>query len=97
MIALDKDRNRVIVGTEEETHSTMLSASDAVYVGADHFDEGKTYQVKIRSTSPGADAEVMATADGFDMKFFSYVKGAAPGQSAVVYDGDTVIASGFIR
>ena len=47
--------------------------------------------------SPGADAEVMATADGFDMKFFSYVKGAAPGQSAVVYDGDTVIASGFIR
>ena len=97
VIALDKDRNRVIVGTEEETHSTMLSASDAVYVGADHFDEGKTYQVKIRSTSPGADAEVMATADGFDMKFFSYVKGAAPGQSAVVYDGDTVIASGFIR
>lgn len=97
VIALDKDRNRVIVGTEEETHSTVLSASDAVYVGADHFDEGKTYQVKIRSTSPGADAEVMATADGFDMKFFSYVKGAAPGQSAVVYDGDTVIASGFIR
>ena len=34
--------------------------------------------------------------DGFRVSFLSYVKGLAPGQSAVVYDGDAVVASGII-
>ena len=97
VIAIDKDSNRVVVGTESETHSSCISASDPVYVSEAGFEPGRVYQVKIRSTSPGADAEITASADGFDMRFFSYVKGAAPGQSAVVYDGDAVIASGYIR
>ena len=36
------------------------------------------------------------TENGFRVSFLSFVKGAAPGQSAVVYDDDTVVASGII-
>ena len=73
-----------------------IDAVDPVFSSSDHFEEGKVYQVKIRSTAPGADAYVHSTPDGFSVDFISYVKGAAPGQSAVVYDGERVIASGFI-
>ena len=96
VISIDKDSNRVIVGTEAETHATIIAARDPVYALDSGFEEGKVYQVKIRSTSPGADAIASVTPDGFSLKFFSYVKGAAPGQSAVVYDGDAVVASGYI-
>ena len=96
VIDIDPERNAVIVGTEAMTHIDRLSAVSPVFISDDHFDDGKVYQVKIRSTAAGADSYVHSTPDGFSVEFLSYVKGAAPGQSAVVYDGDRVIASGFI-
>ena len=96
VIDIDPERNTVIVGTEDMTHISGIDAVDPVFSSSDHFEEGKVYQVKIRSTAPGADAYVHSTPDGFSVDFISYVKGAAPGQSAVVYDGERVIASGFI-
>ena len=96
VIDIDPDSNTVIVGTEDMTHISRIDAVDPVFVGSDHFEEGKIYQVKIRSTSSGADAYVHSSPSGFSAEFLSYVKGAAPGQSAVVYDGDAVVASGFI-
>ena len=96
VIALDSENNRVIVGTEEYTHSTVVKAENVNFVSDDSFDPDKIYTVKIRSASPGAEARVKSTDDGFEVHFLSYVKGAAPGQSAVVYDGDRVVASAFI-
>ncbi len=96
VISIDKDTNTITVGTEKETHSTLLRAEDTVFVSEDHFDPDRVYQVKIRSTSSGADAQIRETSNGFEALFRSYVKGVAPGQSAVVYDGDRVIASGII-
>ena len=96
VIDTDPERNAVIVGTEDMTHKTRIDAVDPVFPGGVSFEEGKIYQVKIRSTASGADAYVRSTPSGFSAEFLSYVKGAAPGQSAVVYDGDMVVASGFI-
>ena len=44
----------------------------------------------------GTPAHVEASAEGFNVHFSRPVRGIAPGQSAVVYDGDAVVASGFI-
>ena len=96
VIDIDPALNRVIVGTEQSTHIKSVRTEDSVFISDDDFTEGKVYQVKIRSTSPGAEAYVRRTDSGFEVDFLSYVKGAAPGQSAVVYDGERVIASGYI-
>ena len=54
--------------------------------------------VKIRSNGdpvPGAEAEVLP--DGaFRAEIPSGLSGVAPGQSAVLYDGDAVLCGGFI-
>ena len=97
VVRIDSANNRVIVGVEKDTHSSHIICSDAVFGGYDDFDDTKIYQVKIRSTSPGLDARVRRTDDGFELEFIDYAKGAAPGQSAVVYDGDMVVASGIIE
>ena len=97
VVRIDSENNRVIVGVEKDTHSSHIICSDAVFGGYDDFDETKIYQVKIRSTSPGLDARVRMAGDGFELEFIDYAKGAAPGQSAVVYDGDMVVASGIIE
>ena len=97
VIGLDAEHNRVIAGTEPSTHSSHLKASDPVFVSASGFDPGRIYTVKIRSASEGVPAYVEPGEDGFSVSFIGSVRGAAPGQSAVVYDGDAVIASGVIE
>ena len=89
------EENKVVVATAAESMFSSLSARSAVYVSSDHFDD-RIYTVKIRSMDRGTPAHVRETADGFSVDFSSPVRGVAPGQSAVVYDGDLVIASGVI-
>ena len=81
----DPEKNRVVVGTEESTHSTIIHCGNAVYGAFEDFDSGKVYQVKVRSMAPGLDATAEKTADGFDVKLKTF------------YDGDAVIASGVIE
>ena len=97
VVALDSKRNEVIVGTEKATRETKVVALNANWVGEEDFQKDKVYKAKIRSTSPGLDAYAVKTADGFELEFISPVKAATPGQSAVVYDGERVIASGVIE
>lgn len=96
VVALDPMKNRVIVGTEPSTRSTVVTASQVIYGSVDEFDEDRTYMVKIRSMAVPAEAHVKSVNDGFTVSFLSFVRGVAPGQSAVVYDGDAVAASGII-
>ena len=96
VIALDREKNQVIVGTEPSTHSSVIMAENAVFGAVDDFDENKIYAVKIRSMAKPEEAHLKRTETGFEASFLGYVKGAAPGQSAVVYDGDAVVASGII-
>lgn len=97
VIGLDSVNNRVIVGFDEETHQETVRVSNVNWVSRTHFEDDKVYSVKIRSASPGEAAHVHETPDGFEVKFLSYVKAATAGQSAVVYDGDIVVAGGIIE
>ena len=96
VVALDPESNSVIVGTEGQTHSRGVRAVDAVYGAEEDFGDG-AYHVKIRSASRPERAHLRRTEDGFEAVFDGFVKGAAAGQSAVVYDDDgNVVASGII-
>lgn len=97
VLALDSEKNEVVVGFEEETHQKRLVATNLNYVSSDHFEKGKEYGVKIRSASRAISASIEETDTGCVVNFFSDVKAAAAGQSCVIYDGEKVVAGGIIE
>lgn len=54
------------------------------------------YVTKIRYKDAGHQSIVKSTGDHLEIDFIGPVKGIAPGQSAVVYDGDDVVCGGIL-
>ena len=52
--------------------------------------------MKWRYRSPAAPAGVEETAGGFALRLDEPAYGVAPGQAAVLYDGDVVVGAGFV-
>ena len=77
VVALDAERNRVIVGFKDDAVRYDLELTDTVGV------IDKSLPVKVRSAG-----EPKYLKDG--------ISGIAPGQSAVLYDGDVVVGGGII-
>jgi tRNA-specific 2-thiouridylase len=53
-------------------------------------------EAKLRYRSPAVAASVTPTAEGFELELDEPAYGVAPGQVAVLYDGDAVVGSGVI-
>jgi tRNA-specific 2-thiouridylase len=51
---------------------------------------------KLRYRSPSVAATVDATARGFRLTLEEPAHGVAPGQTAVLYDGDAVVGAGTV-
>ena len=52
---------------------------------------------KIRYKDKGALSNLYTYENGIKVRFYDNVKGIAPGQSAVFYEGDDVVAGGIIQ
>ncbi len=52
---------------------------------------------KIRYKDKGALSTLHKYENGINVRFYQEVKGIAPGQSAVFYEGDDVIGGGVIQ
>lgn len=97
VLSVDPDTNRVYVGVESDTYSTKAIVGDISFLGESSFSD-KVYGVKIRSVSPQKMARVRMLDEGkAEILFEEKAKAVAPGQSAVIYDGDRVIASSIIE
>ena len=90
------ESNTVVVSVASGSTFSSLNALDVVFVSEDYFDD-RPYTLRVRSTDKGTESHINPTDDGFSAVLSSPVRGIAPGQSAVVYDGDKVIASGIIN
>jgi tRNA-specific 2-thiouridylase len=97
VLKIDSDNNRVVVGTIDEL------ATKIAYIGGMNFMKGdldsiigKDFLVKVRSLDKGTPARISLDPTPH-IVFLGDVKGGiAPGQSAVVYDGNDVVCAGFI-
>ena len=58
--------------------------------------EGIETVTQIRYNDRGALSRLSNKGDKVDVQFYANVKGVAPGQSAVFYEGDDVIGGGII-
>jgi tRNA-uridine 2-sulfurtransferase len=95
VIGLDAARNRVTVGAAGETLKKHLVLRDFNWLG-DPGVRSLTALVQIRSRHEPASAEVVLGNGGAEVRFADPVSSPAPGQAAVLYDGDRVLGGGWI-
>ncbi len=95
VVGRDLDAGTVTLGDEKDLLSPSLTAAAPVYWRPLHA--GEALQVKVRYEARGHEAEVReATAERLHVVFREPVRAVAPGQLAVAYDGDFVVAAGEI-
>ena len=93
VVALDAEKNRVIVGFRESAVRREFKMVDRVGFLTIGRESASPLVVKVRSAGEPK-GPVMV---GGDMVFCSEgIAGVAPGQSAVFYDGDVVVGGGII-
>jgi tRNA-specific 2-thiouridylase len=80
----------VVVGPRESLARRELSARGRLYVPVGRAD------VKVRYRSPAAPGIVEQAAGGFRVRLDEPAYGVAPGQTAVLYEGDAVVGAGTV-
>jgi tRNA-uridine 2-sulfurtransferase len=90
-LRVEPGTNVVVVGPRESLACRHVSTSGRIYVPVERG------EVKLRYRSPAVDADVVATARGFDLRLDEPAFGVAAGQAAVVYEDDVVVAAGLVR
>jgi tRNA-specific 2-thiouridylase len=83
-------RNAVVVGGREALARRRVRADGRLFADADRVN------VKLRYRSPAVPGRVEARTRGFDAVLDEPAYGVAPGQAAVLYDGDVVVGAGRI-
>lgn len=98
VIGLDKDKNQVIVGTEEETYSKELVATNLNWIAFDNVDSELIITAKIRSSQTPKEVFVKNYGENdIYVEFKEPQKAISPGQSIVFYQGDIVLGGGIIN
>lgn len=98
VLELDKDRNAVIVGKDEEVYEKGLFAEQINWIAIDSLTESGEVLAKIRYNSPEVEATIYPEdKDRVKVVFREKQRAITPGQSVVFYDhGDIVIGGGII-
>lgn len=97
VLELRKDTNEVVVGFADKTFKKSLIANDLNWIAVDKLETPRKCQAKIRSTQQPVDVEIQPLGDDrVKVIFDDMQKSIAIGQSAVFYDGDTVLGGGII-
>jgi tRNA-specific 2-thiouridylase len=96
VVATDAVANTVTVGTREDIETRRISVRDAVL----HRDGARVDNVRLRYHSATLPATVGAAAPGrhkaLELRLAEPFDAAAPGQTAVLMDGETIVGHGTI-
>jgi tRNA-uridine 2-sulfurtransferase len=97
VLAIDREKNRVVVGEDEALRATQLEIENVNWVSIAEPAGSARAQVKIRHKHEPAAATVEALPDlRARIVFDAPQRAITPGQAAVIYDGDVVIGGGWI-
>lgn len=97
VIAIDKENNALVVGTEADVFGTSLAVRDVNWVSIDGIDKPRKVQAKIRYNSEAADAEIIPGKDGeIVTRLIEPQRAISPGQAVVWYDGNYLLGGGII-
>ncbi len=91
------ETNTVVLGTVEELDRQKIGVRNINLVKFVSLKEPMEAITKVRYKDPGTWSTLRQHGDRMEVEFHKPVRAAAPGQSAVFYDGDDVIGGGFIE
>ena len=98
VVRIDAPAARVVVGTAEEASRDAFAVEEASWVSGAPPAGAREVLVKVRHRHEGEPGTVRAVAgDGAEVRLATPVRGVAPGQAAVFYDGDEVLGGGRIQ
>lgn len=93
---LDPERNAVVIGENGAQYGIGLVADRLNLIDRDAVTEPFRASVRIRFRAKEQPALIIPEGDGFRAIFDEPQRSITPGQSAVIYDGDTVVGGGRI-
>lgn len=97
VVAVDTDRNQVVVGTKDELATTSLIAGQAKWSSLPPRSEFRAEcRIRYRHT-PAPCRVVMLDDKRFTVQFDTPQSAVTPGQAAVIYDGEYVLGGGWIE
>jgi len=94
---IDPATNTVVLGEEEDLKGSEMVVAKINWIKYEGVSEGMEVITKIRYKDKGALSNLYTYENGVNVRFYEDVKGIAPGQSAVFYEGDDVIGGGIIQ
>ena len=95
--SLDHQTNVLVVGKNRDLFSSSLIACNAHWINRTLPLEDHRYTARIRYAHPGSAARFTRISDdSFKLVFDEAQRAVAPGQYAVLYDGERVVGSGEI-
>ncbi|MEA4965242.1 MAG: tRNA 2-thiouridine(34) synthase MnmA [Oscillospiraceae bacterium] len=95
---IDAGRNTVVLGSAQELLRREAHAEAVCWISGAAPEEALRCRVKIRYRQKEQPATVVPTgADTANLQFDEPQRAVTPGQSAVFYDGETVLGGGILR
>lgn len=97
VIAINKDKNILVVGSEKETLRDRLIAGDVNWIAFDKLKKPIGVKAKIRYRHREAEAKVIPHGSNkVEVRFRRPQRAITPGQAVVFYDKDMLIGGGII-
>ena len=94
---IDVPNNEVVLGRNADLFSTELDASGCNWISGDVPQQPLRVTARIRYRQPEQPCTVYPAGEaGVRLVFDEPLRAITPGQSAVLYDGDTVLGGGII-
>ena len=91
------ETNTVVLGEEDDLNRLEMKVTRLNWIKYEGITDGMEAVAKIRYKDKGALSNLYTYENGVLVRFYEDVKGVAPGQSAVFYEGDDVIGGGIIQ
>ncbi len=97
VVRIEPGSARVVVGTAAEAGSERFQVEEVRWSAGAPPAGPRSFLVRVRHRHDGEQGEVMPEAGGrAQVRLRAAVRGVAPGQAAVFYDGDEVVGGGRI-
>jgi tRNA-uridine 2-sulfurtransferase len=100
VLAIEPERRRVVVGPRAALGATRVSLGELNWLPSQPPDPGGVgVMAKLRSAQPPVLATLYpgAAAGDAELVFAAPAYAAAPGQAAVIYDGERLLGGGWVR
>jgi len=97
VVAIDAEKNEVILGTESENLSGGAVVAHCSFVAGAPPAQAFRATVKVRFRHQGVPAVVRCEGEKVEVRFDVPQKSVTPGQALVIYEGNEVLGGGWIE